>query len=231
MIEKIDSFSGDYEFLSNMYPCNITYDGIVYKCSESAYQAQKCPELAYTFKNLDGYAAKKLGRQVNIRPDWDNIKLIIMGKIVYTKFTQNKALAEKLLTTDNAELIEGNWWSDTYWGVCTNKKYDHVGENYLGKILMFVREILKANLEKYKSPITPKLTDFSIYADSQPLESIPTTQYEYKYDLSQLNSDFSLKHIDDMYRKIYNLELEEYNTELENTDKIIKSNDIRLSNH
>uniref|UniRef100_UPI00345E83CD NADAR domain-containing protein n=1 Tax=uncultured Duncaniella sp. TaxID=2768039 RepID=UPI00345E83CD len=50
----------------------------------------------------------------------------------------NPALAEKLIATGDAELVEGNYWHDTVWGVC-----DGVGENHLGKILMRVREELK----------------------------------------------------------------------------------------
>ena len=47
-------------------------------------------------------------------------------------------LREKLLATGNEELIEGNWWGDTYWGVCKGK-----GENNLGKSLMKIRTELQ----------------------------------------------------------------------------------------
>ena len=40
--------------------------------------------------------------------------------------------------TNNEELIEGNTWNDTYWGVCNGR-----GQNHLGKILMKVRSLLK----------------------------------------------------------------------------------------
>ena len=66
------------------------------------------------------------------------VKTNIMYDICLAKFTQNQDLKEKLLKTGNAILIEGNWWNDTYWGVCNG-----IGENNLGKILMKIREELK----------------------------------------------------------------------------------------
>lgn len=35
-------------------------------------------------------------------------------------------------------VYKGNYWKDTYWGVCNG-----VGENHLGKLLMKIREKLK----------------------------------------------------------------------------------------
>ena len=138
-MNKIENFREPYDFLSNFYNCRIIYKGITYWNAEAAYQAQKCPERAEEFRNLLGSEAKKLGRLVEMRPDFDNKKLEIMEEIVSEKFYQNLDLMEKLLATGDAELIEGNWWGDTFWGVCTNKKMDHAGKNHLGKILMEVR--------------------------------------------------------------------------------------------
>ena len=86
-----------------------------------------------------GAQAKKLGRLVEMNPNFETKKLVIMTEILTEKFYQNPVLMEKLLATKDAELIEGNWWGDTFWGICTNKKMDHIGENWLGKILMSIR--------------------------------------------------------------------------------------------
>lgn len=37
----IDLFDGEYAFLSNFYLCKVKYNGIEYKHSEGAFQAQK----------------------------------------------------------------------------------------------------------------------------------------------------------------------------------------------
>ena len=70
--------------------------------------------------------------------DWEEVKDQIMYEICLAKFTQNEELKEKLLATGNEELVEGNTWHDTYWGVCNRR-----GKNKLGKILMRVRSELK----------------------------------------------------------------------------------------
>jgi predicted NAD-dependent protein-ADP-ribosyltransferase YbiA (DUF1768 family) len=59
-----------------------------------------------------------------------------MGFLVRQKFREPK-LRELLAGTRNAELIEGNYWGDRFWGVYVG---DGKGENHLGKILMQVRE-------------------------------------------------------------------------------------------
>ena len=79
-----------------------------------------------------------------VRYDWDEIKGEVMLPIVREKFKQNPDLAEKLLATGNAYLIEGNYWHDNYFGICTCKECHHKGEgkNVLGRILMQVRDEL-----------------------------------------------------------------------------------------
>ena len=73
-----------------------------------------------------------------MRPDWNDIRVDIMRNIVNAKFTQNPDLMNKLLETNDAELLEGNWWKDTFWGICNGE-----GENNLGKILMEIRDKYK----------------------------------------------------------------------------------------
>lgn len=132
----ISSFRGNYAFLSNFYPASVFYDGRWYKCNEAAFQAQKCPERAGEFIMLDGAAAKKLGRSVPLRKDWNAVKDEIMLGICISKFSNHPELLTALRGTGDDELVEGNTWHDTYWGVCNG-----VGENHLGKILMKVREM------------------------------------------------------------------------------------------
>lgn len=134
----INYFTGDYYFLSNFYPADITYNGLTYKNAEAAFQAQKCLEMSTSFTDLQPAQAKRLGRRVKLRQDWESVKLGIMYDIVYVKFTANADLKDKLMATGNAVLIEGNDWGDTYWGVANG-----FGRNMLGKTLMRIRDELR----------------------------------------------------------------------------------------
>lgn len=138
----ISLFRGKYDFLSNFYEAEIEYQGIYYLNSEAAFQAQKCmtEEEKRKFSYLSAAKAKRMGRQVSLRSDWEQVKVSIMEEIVRAKFTQNQYLAQKLLETGDSKLEEGNTWHDIFWGVdaATGE-----GENHLGKILMKVRGELK----------------------------------------------------------------------------------------
>lgn len=137
--EVISRFSGLHSFLSNFYPARVSLDGEVYRAVEYAYQAAKTTDEGLRLKvqeALNSTLARRLGRHLGLRPGWEEMKLEIMENLVRQKF-QNPRLAEKLLETGTDELIEGNWWGDTFWGVCNG-----VGENHLGKILMKIRKEL-----------------------------------------------------------------------------------------
>ena len=140
--KQITLFRDEYFFLSNFYPCRIHYYGLSFMNAESAFQAMKRPEMALQFILLTPSEAKKLGRTVPIRKDWEQVKEKIMYEICLAKFTQNPELKQLLLETGDSILIEGNTWNDTEWGVCRGN-----GENKLGKILMRVREELKVKAQ------------------------------------------------------------------------------------
>lgn len=138
----INNFRGKYSFLSNFYSTRVVYNGIVYTNTEAAFQAQKSldPDVRMVFANLNASQAKKLGRSIQLRPDWEEVKDQIMYEIVYEKFSQNPDLLEMLLDTGDEYLEEGNTWNDRTWGTVNG-----VGENRLGKILMSVREELSVS--------------------------------------------------------------------------------------
>ena len=134
----IAKFEGQYFFLSNFFECPVTYKGITFTNTEAAFHSQKDVNRAVEFAHLDPSSAKKLGRKVTLRSDWEQVKDDIMYEVLVAKFTQNAALKILLLRTGDQELIEGNWWNDTYWGVCRG-----VGKNTLGKLLMRLRQELR----------------------------------------------------------------------------------------
>ena len=119
--------------------------------AEAAFQAQKLDcsnrkniSIKNKFQHYLAHQAKIEGKKVPLREDWEEVKDEIMYKVVLTKFSQHRNLREKLLSTGDAELIEGNCWRDRYWGVYPeNGEVDKDGLNKLGKILMRVREELK----------------------------------------------------------------------------------------
>lgn len=137
---KIDSFRGEYFFLSNFYEAPITYEGLTYQNNEAAFQAQKCADLKAreAFTRMNPSEAKRAGRRVQLRKDWEKIKISVMADIVMAKFRQNSDLAEKLLATGDAYLEEGNDWGDRIWGTVNGQ-----GANCLGKILMDTREKMR----------------------------------------------------------------------------------------
>lgn len=136
----IDKFFGEYRFLSNFYLSVVEFEGYTYPSIEHAYQAAKThdPLIREKIREDDNPSrAKLIGKRLELRPGWDSIRIIIMEDLVRQKFTKHEHLKKKLLDTGNAELIEGNWWGDTFWGVCKGK-----GENNLGKLLMKIRQEL-----------------------------------------------------------------------------------------
>ena len=84
---------------------------------------------------IDTYSSTKL------RQDWEDVKLSVMEKAVFAKFSQNPRLKELLLATGSKDIIE-NSPRDSFWGCGKDGK----GLNHLGKILMRVRsQLLQAN--------------------------------------------------------------------------------------
>lgn len=137
----IDHFSGDYKFLSNFYYHRLRFDGEVYQTAEHAFQAAKPINRSMHIRIKQASSpgsAKHLGRQCTLRPDWDLVKVNIMKRILRAKFS-DKELGEKLLATGDAELIEGNYWHDKFWGKCNGQ-----GANNLGRLLMEIREELRS---------------------------------------------------------------------------------------
>lgn len=144
-VPRIESFLGEYRFLSNFWPAPVEFEGIFFPSVEHAYQAAKSLDveerrrIAAIVKPGD---AKRAGRAVALRPDWEQVKLRVMEECVRYKFTHQAELREKLLATGDTELIEGNTWNDRFWGVC-----DGQGENHMGRILMKVRAELRGPLD------------------------------------------------------------------------------------
>lgn len=154
-MKAITRFSGSRAVLSNFYPSPVYFDGVLYPTVEHAYQATKTMNPAERCQVRDAPTpgrAKALGRRVTLRPDWDEMKINVMRELLREKFLFNRRRGLALLSTGDAELIEGNTWGDKFWGAVWSEHHSivakdnlpgrWVGENHLGKLLMEIRREL-----------------------------------------------------------------------------------------
>ena len=139
----INCFDGKYAFLSNFYESPCDFEGILYTTVEHAFQAAKTLDrnerLKIAVAETPG-KAKRMGRSVTLRPDWEEIKIDVMRQCLHSKF-KDPDLVFALLDTGDEELVEGNTWHDNCWGNCTCEQcVNKPGENKLGKLLMEIRK-------------------------------------------------------------------------------------------
>lgn len=145
----IRSFHGQYGFLSNFWPSPILYNGTIWPTVEHLYQACKVgnqPPAEVAALASPG-EAKKWGRRVPLRPDWEDVKVKVMLFCLRMKFAQ-PGLREQLLATRPHELTEGNTWHDNVWGDCACPKCrGTMGNNLLGRLLTIAREEAASSLD------------------------------------------------------------------------------------
>lgn len=143
MTDPIINFCGHYSWLSNFHLCEIHHEGLIYPSTEHAYQAAKTadPEARKLFTDpaLTCAASKKLIRTLTCDPGWELVKDKVMRAVCFNKFARHLDLRAKLSATGDAQLVEGNTWNDTYWGICKG-----VGQNRLGITLMDIRAFFLA---------------------------------------------------------------------------------------
>lgn len=147
----ISQFHGEYHFLSNFYEHQITKGDITYKTNEHFYQAHKSKkrgERLTLSRCATPAIAKRMGRRLTLRKDWDAVKYQIMLDGLRKKFkSPTSKLGKLLLATGDAMLIEGNTWGDQIWGATYNLETDKfTGQNWLGSLLMVRRAELRSRL-------------------------------------------------------------------------------------
>lgn len=143
----ITEFDGKYAFLSNFFYSPFVFDDVIYPTNEHFFQAMKTLSQEERRKIAEARTpgvAKRMGRQVQLREDWEEVKEDIMRLGVELKFRAHPGLAKKLVETNDSYLIEGNTWCDQTWGSCNCPRHKDIpGRNLLGQILMEEREKLK----------------------------------------------------------------------------------------
>lgn len=159
----IAAFSGVNRFLSNMWRCHVEYQGISFPSVENAYHRAKISEemtsnigdlplynaLVQNLRLCSPIDAKKIGYNVRIKPNWVDLREGVMRGLLEAKF-QAPGLRKLLLDTGDEYLMEGNYWHDRFWGVCTCKACwanDAPQGNTLGRMLMELRDSLKGDSE------------------------------------------------------------------------------------
>ena len=139
------SRTDEYGDFCNFSSHGFELDGKYWRTVEHYFQAQKFAgtehETAIHRARTPG-DAKGLGRSTKypLRDDWEDVKDSIMHRAVTRKFETHPDIRQRLLDTADEELVE-NARGDYYWGCGA----DGTGQNKLGKILMDVREKLRAS--------------------------------------------------------------------------------------
>lgn len=150
-LNPIRRFIGTYFYLSNFAESPIAIKGVLYPTVEHAFQAMKAGDHRTTWLQVAACGtpaeAKRFGRRIQLRPDWEEKKTFIMHECLRAKFASNPGLGVKLDETGDRFLEEGNNWGDREWGTV-----DGAGANRLGFLLMFVRterRLVPAGLDRW----------------------------------------------------------------------------------
>lgn len=140
-----------YGVFSNLYRCEVVFEGQTYPTSEHAYQAGKASKpavrdwiLAAPTPSLAAMAAHGL-YVWDVVPNWAEIKFDRMRAVLKAKFEQHPHLRELLLSTGEARLVESGTTDNAVnrlWGEVNGK-----GQNMLGVMLMELRTELR-NIKK-----------------------------------------------------------------------------------
>ncbi len=157
----IEVFRGENFYLSNMFPLRVripTSHGLYVPTSEHLYMAERfvereCHSMVASARGAcddtrpykDGLAAKRLAYELmsegaELVDESEVARIGLMRVAVEKKFRADFKLARQLIATGTEDIVEGNDWGDTFWGV--DPIASNNGANNLGIILMDVRRQL-----------------------------------------------------------------------------------------
>lgn len=167
---------------SNWYPAEFDYAGKHYKNAEQfmmfqkAWQFHRFDIAQEILETPDPQKAKQLARDIKVSSDvwerWDKTCRAIVKKGVKAKFAQSADLLDALLGTGEKLIAECSPY-DKRWGIGIDiedpDRFDVTkwkGSNYLGVILMEVREELKQELSETKE----KKLMYIDFHDAEPIQ-------------------------------------------------------------
>lgn len=147
-MEKIHFFYHSKSPFSNFHPAPFVLDGLYFSCTEQYYAFQKAKffgdvKMAKKILNIKNpFQIKQMGRHVRgfNYTTWKRACKKIMERGNRAKYLQNLILKQKLLKTHPQILAESSP-NDRFWDtgpIMNNEKWS--GQNYLGKILMKIRQ-------------------------------------------------------------------------------------------
>lgn len=141
-------------WFSNFLPFEdpLVFRGITYRTPENFYQAMKTTDVAehLAISKMTPSQAKRRGRAIAVRSDWEDIKVRVMDYALRHKFTRDTEAGRRLMQ-EKGDIVEHNTWHDNYWGICmcsglTSSPYGVRnclnGQNVLGRLLMKIRQDL-----------------------------------------------------------------------------------------
>jgi len=131
--------------LSNFAKSEIEVDGKKWKTVEHYFQAQKTldeKEQEKIRKSFKPKIAKKLGREIELRSDWEQVRVDVMRKALNEKFDKLE-FQKVLLATRERPIYEDAPW-DEFWGT-GNYRATEPGKNMLGELLMEIRDRIRNN--------------------------------------------------------------------------------------
>lgn len=135
-------FKGEFEYLSNFHPSKITRWGIEFPTVEHIFVAAKTTDmkLRREIAQISTPAkAKKFGRKLKLRPDWEEVKYQEMREAIRGKFADPRLMHQ--LQMIEGEIVEHNTWHDNTWGACTCQRCaNRPKQNWLGRLIMEVRD-------------------------------------------------------------------------------------------
>jgi N-glycosidase YbiA len=141
----ITKFKGTW--LSNFWPVQVALEGMEFPSVEHAYVAAKTldPQVRERIRQLPTAAdakrfGRKIGKSIPFRPAWnDEFRIRLMRDLLSQKFT-SPHLRKQLIATADEMLIESGHWHDVFFGICSCPKCGGRGQNWLGVLLMEIRQ-------------------------------------------------------------------------------------------
>lgn len=143
--------------LSNMAPgFPLKVGGVRIRTSEALYQACRFPHLPEVQRLIlnehSPMTAKMRSKpyRKDSRPDWDAVRVPIMKWCLRVKLAENwRSFGDLLLATASHPIVEDSR-KDDYWGAKLVDEDTLAGSNVLGRLLMELREKLKAAPDELK---------------------------------------------------------------------------------